>query len=77
MFRSPQYLEKTENVQVNLDTLLTFPGNNQTQNKSGQKFTVRDRDSFYDWYGTSLRPRQTEVTLLLTPNRLRSIVLSH
>ena len=50
MFRSPQYLEKTEYIQINLDTPLTFPGNNQTQQKSGHKFTARDRDNFYDWY---------------------------
>jgi len=46
MFRSQPYLEKTAYVQVNLDTPLTYPGNNQTQNK----FTLRDRDNFYDWY---------------------------
>ena len=50
MFRTQPYLEKTTYVQVNLDTPLTFPGNNQTRNKSGHKFTVRDRDNFYDWY---------------------------
>jgi len=50
MFRTPQYLEKTEYIQINLDTPLTFPGNNQTQRKSGPKFTSRDRDNFYDWY---------------------------
>ena len=46
MFRTPQYLEKTEYIQINLDTPLTFPGNNQTQQKSGHKFTARDRDNF-------------------------------
>ena len=46
MFSSQPYLEKTAYVQVNLDTPLTYPGNNQTQNKSGHKFTVRDRDIF-------------------------------
>ena len=55
MFRSQPYLEKTAYVQVNLDTPLTFPGNNQTQNKSGHKFTVRDRDNFYDWYNVYFR----------------------
>ena len=50
MFRTPQYLEKTEYIQINLDSPLTFPGNNQTQQKSGQRFTTRDRDNFYDWY---------------------------
>jgi len=34
----------------NLDTPLTYPGNNQTQNKSNHKFTVKDRDNFYDWH---------------------------
>ena len=40
---------------MNLDTPLTFPGSNQTQNKSGHKFTVRDRDNFYDWYNAYFR----------------------
>jgi len=40
---------------VNLDTPLTFPGNNQTQNKNGYKFAVRDRDNFYDWYNAYFR----------------------
>jgi len=35
---------------VNLDTPLTYPGNNQTENKPGHKFTISDRDNFYDWY---------------------------
>ena len=50
MFRTPPYLEKTAYVQVNLDTPLTFPGNDQKQKKSGYKFTSTDRDNFYDWY---------------------------
>ena len=55
MFRSQPYLEKTTYIKVNLDTPLTFPGNNQTQTKSGHKFTVRDRDNFYDWYNAYFR----------------------
>ena len=55
MFRSPQYLEKTEYIQINLDTPLTFLGNNQTQRKSGHKFTTTDRDNFYDWYNAYFR----------------------
>ena len=55
MFRTQPYLEKTTYVQVNLDTPLTFPGNGQTQNKSGHKFTVRDRNNFYDWYNAYFR----------------------
>ena len=55
MFRSPQYLEKTEYIQINLGTPLTFPGNNQNQPKSGHKFTPRDRDNFYDWCNVYFR----------------------
>lgn len=50
MFRAPRFVKKTEYVQFNLDTLRTFPGNNQTQRKSGMKFSVKDRDKFYDLY---------------------------
>ena len=55
MFRTPPYLEKTAYVQVNLDTPLTFPGNNQKQKTSGYKFTSTDRDNFYDWYNAYFR----------------------
>ena len=64
MFRSQPYLEKTEYVQIDLDTPLT--------NKSGHKFTVRDRDNFYDWYNAYFRvdfkfeALQMEQTLALT-----------
>ena len=55
MFRSKPYLENTKYVQINLNTPLTFPGNNQFQTKTGNKFTVRDRDNFYDWYNAYFR----------------------
>ena len=55
MFRSQPYLENTSYVQINLDTPITLPGNNQFQTKTGYKFTVRDRDNFYDWYNAYLR----------------------
>ena len=55
MFRSQPYLEETKYVQFNLETPLTFPGNNQTQNKSNHKFNVGDRDNFYDWYNAFIR----------------------
>jgi len=40
---------------VNSDIPLTFPGNSQIRNKSGHKFTARDRDNFYDWYNAYFR----------------------
>ena len=55
MFRSQPYLENTTYLQINLDTPLTFPGNTQYQTKTGYKFTVRDRDNFYDWYNAYFR----------------------
>jgi len=55
MFRSQPYLENTSYVQINLDTPLTLPANNQFQTKTGYKFTVRDRDNFYDWCNAYLR----------------------
>ena len=55
MFRSQPYLENTSYVQINLDTPITLPRNDQFQTKTGYKFTVRDRDNFYDWYNAYLR----------------------
>ena len=55
MFRTPPYLEKTEYIEVNLNTPLTFPGNTQYQEKSGYQFYLRDRDNFYDWYNAYFR----------------------
>jgi len=84
MFRTQPYLENTTDVQINLNTPITLPVNNQFQAKSGYKFTMTDRDNFYDWYNAYLRAsilssklKQTEPTLVLTPNQLQSTVLSH
>ena len=83
MFRTQPYLENTSYVQINLNTPITLPANNQFQTKRGYKFTVTDRDNFYE--GTtlifasilSLKQKQTEPTLLLTHNQLLSTVLFH
>jgi len=55
MFRSKEYLENVEYVQINLDTPITIPGNNQYQTKIGYKFNSRDRDNYYDWYNAYFR----------------------
>ena len=55
MFRTQPYLENTTDVQINLNTPITLPANNQFQTKSGYKFTVTDRNNFYDWYNGYLR----------------------
>ena len=83
MFRTQPYLENTSYVQFNLDTPITLPANNQFQNKTGYKFAVTDRDNFMTGTTlifasiTSLKQKQTEVTLLLTQNQLLSTVLFH
>ena len=50
MFTVSSYLEKTNYVRVNLNTPFTFPGNNQTQIKTGHRFAISDRNNYYDWY---------------------------
>ena len=55
MFRSQPYLESSKYVQINLDTPLTFPANNNFQKKTNYKFTTIDRDNFYDWYNAYFR----------------------
>ena len=55
MFRSQPYLESSKYVQINLDTPLTFPANNNFQKKTNYKFTATDRDNFYDWYNAYFR----------------------
>ena len=83
MFRTQPYLEKSEYIQINLDTPITLPGNNQAQTKSGYKFTLIDREIFMIGITLisasilSLKLKQTEPTLVLTLNQLRSTVLSH
>lgn len=84
MFKAPRFAKKTEYVQFNLDTPLTFLGNNQTQRKSGMKFSVQDRGNFYDWYNASFtlisnsKSLPMVVTWLATPNQcwLMSLFLS-
>ena len=50
MIRSQQYLENVSYVRVKLDTPIELPQNNQFQTKRGYKFTLNDRNNFYDWY---------------------------
>ena len=55
MFRSHRHLEKTEFVRIGLDKPITIPGNNQHQVKTNYKFTVTDRDNWFDWYNEYFR----------------------
>ena len=49
-FRAKEFLERNELVRFQLDNAKRLPGNGQHQEKTGYKFTINDRSSFYDWY---------------------------
>ena len=49
-FRSSEFLQRYEYVRYQLGEVIRLPGNNQHQQKTGYKFTINDRSSFYDWY---------------------------
>ena len=55
MFRSHRHLEKTEYVRIGLDKPISIPGNNQHQVKTNYKFTLTDRDNWFDWYNAYFR----------------------
>ena len=49
-FRTSEYLQRNELVRYQLDNVIRIPDAGQHQQKSGYKFTINDRSSFYDWY---------------------------
>ena len=55
MFKVPSYLDETDYVQVNLNTPLTFPGNGQAQTNTGHRFTMSNRNNYYDCYNAFFR----------------------
>ena len=46
-------------TRFDLTTPLTFPGNNQTQEKTGWKFVSNDRNRWFDWYNAYFRVNYT------------------
>ena len=49
-FRASEYLQRYELVRYQLDDVIRMPANGQHQQKTGFKFTINDRSSYYDWY---------------------------
>ena len=49
-FRTSEYLQRNELVRYQLDNVILIPADGQHQQKSGYKFTINDRSSFYNWY---------------------------
>ena len=59
MFRNPELLEKTNIARYDLSTPLTFPGNNQKQDKTGWKIFCNSRNQWFDWYNAYFRVNYT------------------
>ena len=44
MFRTPQFPKRSEDIRIECEKKLIDPGNDQTQEKSGYKFVIEDRN---------------------------------
>ena len=49
-FRTSENLQRYEFVRFNLDSVIEQPGDNQAQKKTGYKFTINDRSTFFDFF---------------------------
>ena len=49
-FRTSQNLQRYEYVRFHLDNVIEQPANNQSQKKTGYRFTINDRSSFFDFF---------------------------
>jgi len=48
-FRSDDNLQRYEFVRFHLDNVIEQPANNQSQKKTGYRFTIIDRSTFFDF----------------------------
>ena len=56
-FRSSDNIQRMELTRFQLDDVIRLPGPAQHQVKTGYKFSVNDRSSFFDWYNGFLEVR--------------------
>ena len=49
-FRSPENVQRNELIRFDLDSVIRAPANTQEQKKNGYKFTIENRDTFFDWF---------------------------
>ena len=49
-FRISDKLQRYEMVRFSLDNIIEQPGNNNSQKKTGYKFTITDRSTFFDYF---------------------------
>ena len=78
-FRTSEYLQRNELVRYQPENVISIPGAAQHQQKSGYKFTINDRSSFYDWYNAYFEV-QFQLQVLAdgtgVPNATRSTVIN-
>ena len=78
-FRTSEYLQRNELVRYQLDNVILIPDAAQQQQKSGYKFTINDRSSFYDWYNAYFEV-QFQLQVLAdgtgVPNATRATVIN-
>ena len=49
-FRTDDNLQRYEYVRFHLDNVIEQPANNQSQKKTGYRFTINDRSTFFDFF---------------------------
>ena len=49
-FRTSENLQRYEFVRFHLDNVIEQPANNQSQKKTGYRFTINDRSTFFDFF---------------------------
>ena len=49
-FRTSENLQRYEYVRFHLDNVIEQPANNQSQKKTGYRFTINDRSSMFDFF---------------------------
>ena len=49
-FRTDDNLQRYEYVRFHLDNVIEQPANNQSQKKTGYRFTINDRSTFFDYF---------------------------
>ena len=49
-FRTNENLQRYEYVRFHLDNVIEQPANNQSQKKTGYRFTINDRSTMFDFF---------------------------
>ena len=76
-FRTSENLQRYEYVRFHLDNVIEQPGNNQSQKKTGYRFTINDRSTMFDFFNgyyevTKLKSFKKGLMVLDMPQRIAS-----